>query len=139
VEAQVCIILCRFTIIYISYLRSKVGRYALKPSLDLILHVLDGPVRVRLLAKDLLGLRECEAFGLGGRVVTQLVDLADLLVGHGSGSLTICALVNGNDDGTTETQVVLQAALRVFDQTVIGPSTQMPCQFGALSKAGCTY
>lgn len=86
----------------------------LKPRLDLLLHVLDGPVRKRFLAEHLLRLLACEALGLGGRVVTQTVGLANFLIRHRGGSLAVGALVHGDDDGTTETQIVLQAVLGVL-------------------------
>lgn len=112
---------------------------SLKPRLHFTLHVLDGPVGELFLRHGALDLFGGEALGLGGRVVAQTRDLADLLVRDRGGGLAVGALVDGHDDGAAKAQVVLQAVFGVLDQAVVRPAAEVPGQFGALSEAGGTW
>lgn len=105
---------------------------------NLLLSVLESPLAGVLLGADRGGLGGSEALGLDGRVVAELVELANLGVGDLGGGLAISAAEDADDDGTTETEVVLEGVLGVGDLTVVGPATKVPDELGSLGDTSGT-
>lgn len=91
-----------------------------------------------LLTANSSALLSGKALGLDGRVVAELVNLANLVVGQLGRLLAVSAAVDGDDDSTTETEVVLQRVLGLGDLTVVGPTAQVPDKLGALGDTGRT-
>lgn len=105
----------------------------LKSRLDLGANVLEGILAASLLTPGLVNLCLGEALGLDGWVVAQAGDLADFLAGDLVWSLAVGALVDGDDDGAAETEVVLEGGGGAWEETVVGPATQVPDELSALS------
>lgn len=86
-----------------------------------------------VLTPDPRGLLSGESLRHDSWVVTQAVDLANFLIRDLGSGLAIRALVDGDNDGTTKTKVVLERNLGSgWDQTVVGPSTKVPHELSAL-------
>ncbi|KFY87906.1 hypothetical protein V498_06977 [Pseudogymnoascus sp. VKM F-4517 (FW-2822)] len=112
---------------------TPIPQFHLEAGQDLGLSLTKSPRALLVPTPDLRGLLSSEPLGHNSRVVTQSVDLSNLLIRDLSSSLAIRTLIHGDDGGTTKTEVVLQGNLcSTRDQTVVSPSTKVPHQLGAL-------
>jgi hypothetical protein len=81
-----------------------------------------------------------EALRLRGRVVSKASDFGDFGVCDRLGRFTVGTLVDGDDGRTAKSEVLLEGVpgLFVLDKAVVGPASEVPDQFGTLSKASCS-
>lgn len=64
--------------------------------------------------------------------------LSNLLIAQVLRLRSISTLINSDDDGTTESEVVLQASGGLWNSTVVSPSSQVPNQLSTLSNTRST-
>ena len=76
-----------------------------------------------------------EALCFNRGIVAQASLSPDFGVRDGRGFLVIGTLVDGDDRGTTEPKILLKSitSLLVLNESVVGPSSKMPNELGALS------
>ena len=122
--------------IYIQSFSMHQHMTTLEARFNLLLNILQCPIAPGLLAPDSIGLCLGEALGLNGRIVSKAGELRDLSAADRLSDLTVGSLVNGADDGTTETKVVLQARRGARHQSIVGPATEVPDELCALRNAG---
>lgn len=107
-----------------------------KPSLDLLLRILQSPITPVRLAPNGTCLLGREPLGLDSRVVAQPRDASDLVRLEGRSHGVVGAAVDGDDDSTPKPQVVLQTVPCLRDGAVVGPAAEVPDELGALGDAG---
>jgi hypothetical protein len=87
-------------------------------------------------AAHLVDIRLRGSLCLDGRVVVESRRFHDFLIRQLVVAFAIRSLVHVDDHGASKPQVVLQSHVAV-DETVVGPSAQLPGEFGALRQTCC--